>query len=118
MGPGEDELHALPAQQFPLAQEAKDLDLEEFAERAAVPGRQRVPGTAGIPSSRCYKRVQVWMEPYLLAECVLDNRHRRLYARSYAMQLWKLLPNPLTCIGFYCRSDIFLEMISLPARSL
>ena len=45
MGPGEDELHAFPAQKLSRAQEAKDLDLKELAEYALIPGRQRMPDT-------------------------------------------------------------------------
>ena len=83
MGPGEDELHAFPAQPVSLAQEAKDLDLEELAEHALIPGRQlRVPDTAAVPSPRCHERVQVWMKPHSLAECMLDDRLRRSYTRS------------------------------------
>ena len=82
MRPGEDELHAFPAQKLSLAQKAKDLDLEELAEHALIPGRQRVPDTAAVPSPRCHERVQVWVKPNSLAECMLDDRHRRSYTRS------------------------------------
>jgi len=82
MGPGKDELHAFPAQQVSLAQEAKDLDLEEFAEHVLIPGRHRVPGPAAVPSPRCHERVQVWVKPNSLAERMLDDRHRRPHPRS------------------------------------
>jgi hypothetical protein len=50
MRPGEDKLHAFPAQKLSLAQKAKDLDLEELAEHALIPGRHRVPDTVTDPS--------------------------------------------------------------------
>ena len=82
MGPGEDKLHAFPAQKLSLAQKAKDLDLEELAEHALIPSQHRVPDTAAVPSPRCHERVQVWVKPNSLAECMLDDRHRRSYTRS------------------------------------
>ena len=82
MGPGEDKLHAFPAQKLSLAQKAKDLDLEELAEHALIPGRHRVPGAALVPSPRCHERVQMWMKPNSLAERMLDDRHRRVHALS------------------------------------
>jgi len=49
MRPGEDKLHAFPAQKLSLAQKAKDLDLEELTEHALIPDRHRVPGAATVP---------------------------------------------------------------------
>jgi len=48
MRPGSDELHPLPAQKVSPAEEPKDLDLEELAERALIPGRHRALDTARV----------------------------------------------------------------------
>lgn len=82
MGPGADQIHALPAQQVLSAKEAEDLYLEESPDRARIPCRQRSPGLIPVPSPGRRDRMQVRMEPYPFAECVLDDDHRRSGAGS------------------------------------
>jgi hypothetical protein len=81
MLPGQDKLHAFPAQKISPAQEPKDLDFKELPEHALIPGRQRVSDTTAVPSPRCHERVQVRVKPHSLAERMLDDRHRRSYTR-------------------------------------
>ena len=82
MRPGSDELHPLPAQKVPPAKVSKDLDLEELAEHALIPGRQGMPDTVAVPAAGCYKRVQVGVKPCALAESLLGNYNRRAHIGS------------------------------------